>query len=236
MTDGTALKSSVKSCCGRSQRLSQLPRAPEAQWMTVPGLDYVCAVGCMLPLVLGPKAKFPGREGTSDPPCSSRCLLEPAKSLAYQLCMATEKSRHTCPPLKVSITVFGWFIPVLWVAIDSNRTDGNLIIQVSLPHFVWVTSVFSSLWVQLILKSLGLFATRPLSPTICPGLWSERVPLFFITECQVDLHALGIIQKSPLCHLSIEIHILVFPNIFFSSLYLFSQFLNPTLKIILLGN
>lgn len=178
------------------------------------------------------KARFPGR-GVCVPQHSSWSAWNPAKYLPISSSLQEGNSGKPSLLLKMTIMAFGWFVAVLWVITD-NSADGNLIIQASPPHFVWVKSVFSSLWVQLMLTKPGAvcnhtsFLYHLLSPLV-------RKTLLFIIRCQVNIYALGIVQKSPLCHI-IGIHILVCPkHIPPLSLLIFPiQF--PTMNIILLVN
>lgn len=180
-------------------------RVPQ-EWHLASGLDYFCVAIWIVQGVM-PEGKI-SRKRRSVPQHSSWSASNPAKYLPIGSSLQEGNSGKPSLPLKMTIMVFGWFVPVLWVITD-NSADGNSIIQASLPHFVWVKSVFSSLWVQLMLTKPGAvcnhtsFPYHLLSPLV-------RKTLLFTTKCQVDLYALGIVQKSPLCHI-IGIHILVCP-------------------------
>lgn len=117
------------------------------------------------------------RKRGSDPQHSSGSASNPAKYLLISSSLQEGNSGKPALPLKVTIMAFGWFVPVLWVITD-NSADGNLIIQASLPHFVWVKSVFSSLWVQLMLTKPGAVCNHTSFPYHLLSS-SDRKTLFF---------------------------------------------------------
>lgn len=168
MTNAMALKSEVLLLSG--QMLSLKPPRPR-EWHLDSGWDYICVAVWIVPCCQTQRPDF--QEEKEPVFLDTTQEVPPVQQNALPISSALQKGnsgKHDFP-LKVFTVVFGWFVLVLWVITDNNSTAGNLIIQVALPHFVWVKSVFSSLWVQLILTKRGAVCNHTSFPHHLPG-WS----------------------------------------------------------------
>lgn len=187
-----ALKSEILLLSG--QMLSLKPPRPH-EWHLDSGWDYICVAVWIVTCCQARRSDF--QEEQEPVFLDTIQEVPPVQQNALPISSALQKGnsgKHDFP-LKVFTVVFGWFVLVLWVITDNNSTAGNLITQVALPHFVWVKSIFSSLWVQLILTKRGAVCNHTSFPH---------------PTCQVDLCAFGIVQNSPLCLIT-GMHLLVCP-------------------------